>query len=320
VRELIEGAKGSPTKAVADIPRPAAVIAPPKPLDLPGRDEPEAIAEDLMHLGDPDLAQRSDNVPQIEDLPTASPVMMADSLDDYFDKLDEAFATINPGNPAHAVSSLEPAAPHQDGSVLDQDLDPFDTPAFATAASNHAEALDPFAAIDALPIEESLRVPTLDDLLAGMPPAPQHNTVIDFPTSPRPVAAASAAVLEAPGVASPAPSAAPAPAVPSPVLTAPLPQPEVPSPGRSIIADAFSALLAVEQGEPGAVAPRLGGNGAAPVMTDAMIDDVARRVVQKLALGSSDEMQTIVRDVVSSVSERLVREEIDRIRRNVPRS
>ena len=51
-----------------------------------------------------------------------------------------------------------------------------------------------------------------------------------------------------------------------------------------------------------------------------MIDDVARRVIQKLALGSSDQMQTLVRDIVSTVAERLVREEIDRIRRDAPRS
>jgi hypothetical protein len=51
-----------------------------------------------------------------------------------------------------------------------------------------------------------------------------------------------------------------------------------------------------------------------------MIEDVARRVIQRLALGSSDQMQAMVREIVSSVAERLVREEIDRIRRDVPRS
>jgi hypothetical protein len=90
--------------------------------------------------------------------------------------------------------------------------------------------------------------------------------------------------------------------------------------GRSIIADAFSALFAAEQGEPGAVPVRLAGNGSAPVITDAAIDDVARRVIQRLALGSSDQMQTVVKEIVSTIAERLVREEIDRIRRNVPRS
>ena len=65
---------------------------------------------------------------------------------------------------------------------------------------------------------------------------------------------------------------------------------------------------------------RVVGNGSAPVISDGVIDDVARRVVQKLALGSSDQLQAVVREVVSNVAERLVREEIDRIRRNAPRS
>jgi hypothetical protein len=93
-----------------------------------------------------------------------------------------------------------------------------------------------------------------------------------------------------------------------------------PASGRSIVADAFSALLAIEQGEPGVVPVRLGGNGSPPVITEPMVDDVARRVIQKLALGSSDQMQTIVKEIVSAVAERLVREEIDRIRRNAARS
>jgi hypothetical protein len=61
--------------------------------------------------------------------------------------------------------------------------------------------------------------------------------------------------------------------------------------------------------------PRLAGNGSSSIaVTDTMIDDVARRVVHKLALGSSEQMQAMVREIVSSVAERLVREEIDRIR------
>jgi hypothetical protein len=43
-------------------------------------------------------------------------------------------------------------------------------------------------------------------------------------------------------------------------------------------------------------------------------------VIQKLALGSSEQMQAMVKDVVSNIAERLVREEIDRIRRDAPRS
>ena len=63
--------------------------------------------------------------------------------------------------------------------------------------------------------------------------------------------------------------------------------------------------------------PRFAGNGSCspPAVTDTMIDDVARRVIQRLALGSSEQMQAIVKEIVSGVAERLVREEIDRIRR-----
>jgi hypothetical protein len=174
-------------------------------------------------------------------------------------------------------------------------------------------------------------VPTLDDLLASMPPPPEPTPitfepmlgsssvegrapVIDLP-APRPGAVPSPIAIAPPTIEPPdvTPTLAAAPSAPA---SGPL---EAPS-GRSIIADAFSALFAAEQGEPGAVPVRLAGNGSAPVITEAVIDDVARRVIQRLALGSSDQMQTVVKEIVSTVAERLVREEIDRIRRNVPRS
>jgi hypothetical protein len=84
---------------------------------------------------------------------------------------------------------------------------------------------------------------------------------------------------------------------------------------RSIIADAFSALLAAEQGEPGAAPPRLPGNSPSPAaVTDSTIDEVARRVIERLALCSSDQLNAMVKDIVSGIAERLIREEIDRIR------
>jgi hypothetical protein len=114
----------------------------------------------------------------------------------------------------------------------------------------------------------------------------------------------------------PGPPAALAPSKVEPVAPTVVEAAE-PTSGRSIIADAFSALLAAEQGEPGAMPPRFAGNGSSspPAVTDTMIDDVARRVIQRLALGSSEQMQAIVKEIVSGVAERLVREEIDRIRR-----
>jgi len=62
---------------------------------------------------------------------------------------------------------------------------------------------------------------------------------------------------------------------------------------------------------------------AAPEITEAMIDQIAARVAERLAAGSfgdrlTDVMATSVRDtvrtVVSETSERLVRDEIERIK------
>jgi DNA-binding response OmpR family regulator len=48
-----------------------------------------------------------------------------------------------------------------------------------------------------------------------------------------------------------------------------------------------------------------------PVVTDALVDEVARRVVERLGTNT---LREIVADVVSDVAERLIREEIARIR------
>ena len=47
-----------------------------------------------------------------------------------------------------------------------------------------------------------------------------------------------------------------------------------------------------------------------PAMTDAVVDDVARRVLQRLSFASTEPFGSLVRDVVAGVSERLVREEL----------
>src|SRR4029077_8855659 len=163
------------------------------------------------------------------------------------------------------------------------------------------------------------RVPTLDDLLAGMPgpesadinfdmesssfelpvvevPVPTHvegPKVIDIPTPP-PFAMPPPIVVAPPSIEPPdvTPTLTPgAPGPPMDVVPTVIERAE-PTPARSIIADAFSALLAAEQGEPGAAPPRFAGNGSpSPVVTDTMIEDVARRVIQRLALGSSEQMQ-----------------------------
>jgi hypothetical protein len=72
------------------------------------------------------------------------------------------------------------------------------------------------------------------------------------------------------------------------------------------MADAFAALLAEEQGEAPAPAPV-----EAVGLSEADVDRIATRVAERIARGPmADTVARIVRDV----SERLVREEIDKIR------
>ena len=116
----------------------------------------------------------------------------------------------------------------------------------------------------------------------------------------------------------------PAPPEPEPVSVPermPVPVGER-QPASGLIAEAFAALLAYEDGQPGARPVRLTFEEKAaeektapaavePTITDAMIDDVVRRVIERIA---PDAVRAIVADIVSETAERLVKEEIERIR------
>jgi CheY-like chemotaxis protein len=351
VRELLGGATGSPTQAaVSDILRPAAALTPPRPVELPKPEEKPSIPEDLIDIGADDLMppieeMSMDDMPIEAETTAVQPLVMDDSLDDYFDKLDEAFATINTSAPPAPPPHADAIQTRPDRPVLERDLKSFDQP-LTVETSVHIEpagmSADPFAGIDSLQPDEAA-VPTLDDLLAGMTPtpsgpeisfddlvepqAPQVSTFIPSEplteVSPSGIGDQGSRIGESlpnhptPDPGSLIPEPIPEPRSPIPDPGSPIPEGTTAPSGRSIIADAFSALLAAEQGEGAGTAPlRLPGNGSAPVVTDAMVDDVARRVIQRLALGTSEQMQAIVRNIVSGVAERLVREEIDRIRRN----
>jgi hypothetical protein len=142
------------------------------------------------------------------------------------------------------------------------------------------------------------------------PPAPleQPSAEAAVPTAPAPVP--SAPVSYEP-VSYETPSAAPASAVSAPSASAPS------APASGLIAEAFAALLALEDGQPGAKPVRLTTSAdqpppPEPKITDAVIEDVVRRVIERLG---PDAVRAVVVDVVSQISERLVKEEIDRIRK-----
>ncbi len=112
---------------------------------------------------------------------------------------------------------------------------------------------------------------------------------------------------------------APKPQPPAPPLAAPQPAAAMPSPAAMssphavpasppALADAFSNLLAAEEGRPhaplrGAIADAVPANAA---LTDADVDAIADRVIARLGSG--------VRGAVIDLAERLVKAEIDRLK------
>jgi hypothetical protein len=188
-----------------------------------------------------------------------------ESLEDYFDRLDAAFADLD---------TAAPAAP----------------PAFrAAAADDNSDAVghdalggwDPDLSGDPARPARAPESPAFDIEPAGAPAPPPVFTpppAAQPPRVPEHVAPAASAVAAEP---------APAPGRPQ---------------GASL-AEAVAALLAAEQGRP--IAPAAVRPEDIP---DGTIEDIVRRVIDRV--GSQSVQQTVL-----DVAERLVREEIDRIKR-----
>ena len=79
------------------------------------------------------------------------------------------------------------------------------------------------------------------------------------------------------------------------------------------LSEAFAALLAAEQEIAGPTTISLAGS---TLNRDALADDVARLVLERLSEGA---FRDRVAAIVSAVAERVVREEIDRVMKTIPR-
>jgi CheY-like chemotaxis protein len=203
--------------------------------------------------------------------PEPPPAGDSSTLDDYFDRLDAAFAHLTGGQPGRDAAQPRSAA------------DPW------TAAARPAPAWSEAGrSSDAHPSP-------IDEL------DPDRRTPDVFGPGPETGASSSPADdLEALASLATGRSASPAPAV------TPVPIP-----------DAFAALLdaerehgpeVVHQGRPEGVATVLLPGTA---VTAAFVDDVARRVIERLG---EPAFREVVRDVVSTIAERLIRQEIERIK------
>ena len=128
----------------------------------------------------------------------------------------------------------------------------------------------------------------------------------ELPVSPEPLELPSRPIWDIRGSVAQGPAplpplqmpAAPAHAAVAPPPVAP-PLPSVPAAPKVTLANAFTALLAAEQSMP---------TGPAPVaMTEASIEDAVRRVLVRMT-------DDLVRRIVVDTAERLIREEIERIK------
>jgi CheY-like chemotaxis protein len=211
------------------------------------------------------------------------PVASGDSLEAYFDHLDAAFSAAGTGEAAAP-------GPHAPAAAARRDPVPLARPRSVDTISPAAARRDPVNDWDPELQGDPGRPAVIDPPLAF----PQRATAPDARVaSPGPVAVPSA----------PAPAAAPAPPLPA-------------LPGSLV--DAFAALLAAEQRigltpsaatVPITATPIPASVPAAPEpLSEDMIEEIARRVLARLTDQS--------RHTILDVAERLVREEIERIKQS----
>ena len=217
-----------------------------------------------------------------------------DSLEDYFDRLDAAFATLG----------SEPAAPVASGNGASPVAAP---PAPSAVAPSRPATVEDFAswdpdlAGDAHRPAASLSAPIVHapaaiPVLPAQPPA-----VAPVPHAP------PAAVVPAPPSTHPAPDQTPGDSAPGTVAS-PASSTTQPAVQQISLAEAFATLLAAEHGQAIPPArPRAATTPATP--SPEIVEDIVRRVLDRLQ--DEDMRQTVI-----DVAERLVREEIDRIKRS----
>ena len=292
------------TESRNDIIADARAAMPPRP-DVPGNPifevDDEWFAEDEK-AREARRAQQRDLAAEMGihdvELPEAEPVPNAPAPPEGLDfdfGLDDLMPVGHPKQELAATSPLVPAAigppPFDAATTGVVQRKPFDSGTAGVAQDRPT----PWASSDA-PI-------------APMPPAP-----LPAPPVPHPVTAAPSAPAPIPFASLALPPLAASVLVPTSV------------------ADDFAALLAFETGdavldpEPAPEVPPVAlvaGQVPAPEITDAMLDQIAEQVADRLESGAfgarlRDALTSTVRDTVRSVvadtSERLVRDEIERIK------
>ena len=209
------------------------------------------------------------------------PAGAAAKVDDYFDRLDAAFASLSTGSspelPMRETSSI---------SRMPEELDWFGSQLNPPPAATGDISMPPPASsmMPDLPLAYGSPREAFDSAIVPPPVPTQFLAPERFPAMPSPLASSAPA---------PAAAASATPAAP------PLPP----------LADAFAALLSAEQGGPAPAwqAARVEG----PAVSEDLVEQVTRRVLDRL---SDRVVRETAADLVSAIAERLVREEIERIK------
>jgi CheY-like chemotaxis protein len=183
---------------------------------------------------------------------------------------------------------MPPAAKGAKTEEAPAPLKPTALPSPAPPAPAPARAARPEATFPRAADPEPAAVPPLPDLPAVPEP-------LELPT--RPIWDVRGSVAQG----EPVPVAMPLPAVPAATPVAQAAPPAAPAP-RVTLANAFTALLAAEQqAQPSQPVPQ--------AISEASIEDAVRRVLVRMT-------DDLVRRIVVDTAERLIREEIDRIKNN----
>jgi len=226
VKDLIEASKAAPATTVE---RAEPVVPVPHP--VPAVAAPEEARS-------PESGRASFSVEQGVRTPERATAKQDAGLDDYFDRLDEAFSRLG------ANQAVHDAAPSR----------------------THDET-------------EEQQVPTMEHVLA----TPVVEQPVHRPSAQRAAVSTAATLVESSE-----------------------------APPRNLVADMFAALFAVEQGgSPAAPLQLAPPRHDSPGVTDELVDEVTRRVLERLTPEAASDL---VAQIVSEVAERLIREEIARIK------
>jgi len=220
------------------------------------------------------------------------------SLEDYFDRLDAAFANLDTAPEVHAPPAAPPTPPPASR--------PVDFESEHVAPSSSGLPVDILDGWDPELTGDPKRVVPISERTAPPPVRVPPAASAPPPSSPFLPVANPAPVAQgppAPPVAMPSPAFVPTPAQ-SPAPTPSAPAAAAPIPPMPSLAEAFATLLSAEQSH--AITPSALGS---PSMSDDVVDEIVRRVIARLG-------DRVVRETVVDVAERLVREEIERIKAN----